>query len=117
MCQILSNMLIERPPASLDRNNPKLNEAFTKMMMQYERLTSRVSIEAPLSQLTQRQLAIADMISQGASDQDIVEALGWSKHTVRAEITKIMEKLEANNRAHIAFFVGFQQGINRSQNP
>ena len=64
-----------------------------------------------LSELTSRQLQIAVMLSQGATDRDIVEALNCSTYTVRAEIDKIMEKLGAKNRAHIAFFVGVQQGV------
>jgi DNA-binding CsgD family transcriptional regulator len=51
------------------------------------------------------------MLPQGATDRDLVEALNCSIYTVRAEIDKIMEKLGASNRAHIAFFVGVQQGV------
>ena len=79
--------------------------------MQNGHLTNGVSLETPLSRLTQRQLAISVMLSQGATDRDIVETLNCSTYTVRAEIDKIMEKLAAKNRAHIAFFVGVQQGI------
>ena len=64
-----------------------------------------------LSELTNRQLQIAVILSQGATDRDLVEALNCSIYTVRAEIDKIMEKLGASNRAHIAFFVGVQQGV------
>ena len=72
-----------------------------------ERVTGREG----LCELTGRQLKIALLIAQGSTDQDIADVLGCSVATVRSEINQIVSKLEANNRAHIAYFVGLRHGV------
>jgi DNA-binding CsgD family transcriptional regulator len=64
-----------------------------------------------LGELTQRQIRVAVMISQGATDRDIMQNMQCSIYTVRSEIDQIIDKLGANNRAHIAYFVGLWQGL------
>jgi DNA-binding NarL/FixJ family response regulator len=79
--------------------------------MQMQDLIARVWGEAGLCELTQRQMKVALMISQGSTDRDIMQQLLCSIYTVRSEIEQIIDKLGANNRAHIAYFVGLRQGI------
>lgn len=79
--------------------------------MQIQDLIARVWGESGLGELTQRQMKVAVMISQGSTDRDIMQHLHCSIYTVRSEIEQIIDKLGANNRAHIAYFVGLRQGI------
>lgn len=79
--------------------------------MQIKDLIARVWGETGLGELTQRQMKVAVMISQGSTDRDIMQNLHCSIYTVRSEIEQIIDKLGANNRAHIAYFVGLRQGI------
>jgi DNA-binding NarL/FixJ family response regulator len=79
--------------------------------MQIQDLIARVWGETGLGELTQRQMKVAVMISQGSTDRDIMQNLHCSIYTVRSEIEQIIDKLGANNRAHIAYFVGLRQGI------
>ena len=61
-------------------------------------------------QLEHQQYAIARMIALGATDQEIGEYLNISTYTVRSEINKIMDFLNADNRPHVAYLVGLRQG-------
>jgi len=79
--------------------------------MQMQDLIARVWGEAGIRELTQRQKQVALMISQGETDRGIMQQLQCSIYTVRSEIEQIIDKLGANNRAHIAYFVGLRQGI------
>jgi len=63
-----------------------------------------------IDQLKHRRNAIARMIALGATDKEISEHLNVSTFTVRADINKLMEELNAKNRAHVAYLVGLRQG-------
>ena len=71
----------------------------------------RVMGKQGFGELTGRQLKIALLIAQGSTDRAIAEVVGCSVATVRSEINQITSKLEANNRAHIAYLVGLRHGV------
>lgn len=52
--------------------------------------------------LSERQISIALMISDGLSNGEIAENLGFSEATVRYETVKLYERLRVKNRAHAA---------------
>lgn len=53
-------------------------------------------------ELTPRQLEIAIMVAQGASNREIGEALYLSEHTVKIQIGQALEKLGLRNRQQLA---------------
>ena len=56
----------------------------------------------PNINLTDRQIKVLQLISNGYEDKFIAETLGISVHTVRAFVHRIITKLEAKNRLHAA---------------
>ena len=56
----------------------------------------------PNIHLTDRQIKVLQLISNGYEDKVIAETLGISVHTVRAFVHRIITKLEAKNRLHAA---------------
>lgn len=56
----------------------------------------------PNINLTDRQIKVLQLISNGYEDKVIAETLGISVHTVRAFVHRIITKLEAKNRLHAA---------------
>lgn len=60
------------------------------------------SDKKPNINLTDRQVKVLLLISNGYEDKFIAETLGISVHTVRAFVHKIIAKLEAKNRLHAA---------------
>ena len=52
--------------------------------------------------LTQRELSIAQMISDGASNPEIAEALFLSRKTVERHVSNVLAKTGARNRAELA---------------
>lgn len=58
--------------------------------------------------LTNRENQIAMMVSEGATNKEIAEALFISEHTVKIHLGNILEKLNLRNRQQIAAHVGKQ---------
>jgi DNA-binding CsgD family transcriptional regulator len=60
--------------------------------------------------LTERERAVAALIAQGKSNQEIATALVVSKRTVETHVSNVMAKLGATSRAHVvAWAIG--QGL------
>jgi LuxR family transcriptional regulator, transcriptional regulator of spore coat protein len=51
--------------------------------------------------LTERQLDVLELVSEGYSDEEIGGKLGIARKTVRNHLDVIRVKLEARNRAHV----------------
>lgn len=63
-----------------------------------------------LSELTEREAAILRLLAQGASNQEIAEALDVSEKTVRNRLSEIFSKLRLNNRTQAALYA-LREGI------
>ena len=63
-----------------------------------------------LSELTEREAAILRFLAQGASNQEIAEALEVSEKTVRNRLSEIFSKLRLNNRTQAALYA-LREGI------
>ena len=63
-----------------------------------------------LSELTEREAAILRLLAQGASNQEIAEALSVSEKTVRNRLSEIFSKLRLNNRTQAALYA-LREGI------
>ena len=55
--------------------------------------------------LTQREKEVADLLTLGASNQQIAHLLGISENTVKMHVTHIFAKLEVRNRTKAAFLL------------
>jgi predicted ATPase/DNA-binding CsgD family transcriptional regulator len=62
----------------------------------------QAAASSALTPLTQRELEIAQLISTGATNGQIAEALLISKETVKSHIRNILKKLEIDSRVQIA---------------
>jgi len=61
----------------------------------------RSEIAARLAQLTPREQEVMDMVTEGASNKEIAQALGVSAKTVEAHRARVMEKMEASSLADL----------------
>ena len=66
--------------------------------------------EHKLSDLTEREADILRLLAQGASNQEIAEALQVSEKTVRNRLSEIFSKLRLNNRTQAALYA-LREGI------
>jgi DNA-binding NarL/FixJ family response regulator len=66
--------------------------------------SDRVSLETQY-RMSARQLAIARMIADGATNREIAKALYFSESTARYETIKIYERLQVKNRAQAAALI------------
>lgn len=57
------------------------------------------------TQLTEREIEVANMAAQGASNLGIAEVLGITERTVKAHLTSIFEKLDVADRLQLALKV------------
>ena len=55
--------------------------------------------------LTERELEVATAIGRGMSNAEIAAALFLSVATVKAHVTRVLDKLGAANRVHVAIQV------------
>jgi len=55
--------------------------------------------------LSNRELDVAKMISQGVSNKEIASSLCISERTVKAHLTSIFKKLHVTDRLHLALFI------------
>lgn len=58
-----------------------------------------------LTELTSREQEVAKLIAKGHSNKEICKILFLTEGTVRNYVTKILEKLELNNRTELAVFI------------
>ena len=68
---------------------------------------------APLGDLTEREVDVMGLLSEGATNKEIARALSISENTVRSHVRNIMEKLKLQNRVQAATY-GIRGGFARS---
>lgn len=65
----------------------------------------RAAARRRLDELTDRERKVARAIGQGKSNADIAAELFMSVATVKAHVTRLLSKLDADNRVRIALLV------------
>lgn len=73
-------------------------------------IASKVANRLRRPDLTPREIEVMDALVKGNSNKIIASDLGISEHTVKLHITRIMHKLQANDRTH-AVSLALQRGI------
>ncbi|XIG14491.1 helix-turn-helix transcriptional regulator [Dehalogenimonas etheniformans] len=58
--------------------------------------------------LSKRELEIAELVSQGATNKELASKLFISEHTVKVHVKNILQKLELKNRQQIAVLAATQ---------
>lgn len=81
--------------------DPKLSHNLIKIIQKNE-------LEHPLSP---QERNIIDLVSQGRKNKDIAEVLFLSEKTVRNNVSKIMKKINVNNRTEAAIFWTRQKSL------
>jgi two-component system, NarL family, response regulator len=60
--------------------------------------------------LSPRELEVLRLIARGNANKNIADRLAITEETVKSHITRVLAKLQANDRTH-AVTIGFQRGI------
>jgi DNA-binding NarL/FixJ family response regulator len=106
-------LLKDTPPADIVRavravaaGEPMLSPAITRRLIGHvtdsEGDERRRNARAQLDRLTEREREVAVAIGLGKSNAEISRELYMSVATVKAHVSRILEKLELNNRVQIA---------------
>lgn len=84
------------------QGKPWLSPEITRMLMRNS--TLKMSFTSSVEALTERELDVLKLITQGYSDVDIANELVISKATVRFHVTNILNKLQLKNRTQAALY-------------
>lgn len=57
------------------------------------------------SELTERELAVAEEVGKGASNREIAQTLGVSERTVKAHLSVVFEKMQVRDRVQLALLM------------
>ncbi len=67
--------------------------------------------KGPLSELTARQMQIADLVARGQTNRAIAHQLGISEHTVEHHLSDIFSRLRLKSRTQLAHMLGQSESI------
>lgn len=67
--------------------------------------SAEASVQDGVSDLTARQIDVARLVGEGASNKEIARRLGITDRTVKAHLTTIFEKLDVADRLQLALYV------------
>jgi NarL family two-component system response regulator LiaR len=85
-----------------------------RMLEEFRRLSqqARKLPEEDVPSLTRREQEVLSLVAQGASDQEIAQALTISIHTVKSHMRNILSKLHLGQR-HEAALYALREGLIR----
>lgn len=109
-------LLKDTPPADIvaavrrvARGEPILSPGIVRRLIQRatasERDAERAAAKARLERLSEREREVAGAVAAGWSNAGIAADLHLSLPTVKAHVSRILDKLELNNRVQIALIV------------
>jgi two-component system response regulator DegU len=82
-------------------NRPKLS---WRVLREFQDFTlNKKYVENALDSLTSKELQILKLICEGNSNKQIGDILGTSEQTIKNQVSSILRKLNANDRAHAVF--------------
>jgi two-component system, NarL family, response regulator DegU len=82
-------------------NRPKLS---WRVLREFQDLSlNRRYVENALESLTSKELEVLKLICEGNSNKQIGDILGTSEQTIKNQVSSILRKLNANDRAHAVF--------------
>ncbi|MFO0659150.1 MAG: response regulator transcription factor [Polyangiaceae bacterium] len=78
-------------------------EVGRKVMAEFRRLSAMVPPSSPLANsLSARELEVVRLLAAGATNKDIAVALNLAEGTVKNHVTRVLEKLEVDDRTQAA---------------
>ena len=81
-----------------------LDPQVTQRVLQRIRQTERLLDASAFHDLSDRELEVLFLVSQGKSNREIAEVLGLSEKTVRNHVSNLLEKLGKSNRIELATY-------------
>lgn len=88
-------------------NRPKLGWRVLREFQEFA--LNRKYVENALESLTSKELQVLKLICEGNSNKQIGDILGTSEQTIKNQVSSILRKLNANDRAH-AVFIAAREG-------
>jgi DNA-binding NarL/FixJ family response regulator len=71
----------------------------------------REDVRAKLNALSAREREVAEIVGQGCSNADIAARLHMSVATVKAHVSRLLDKLDVENRVQVALLVAELKGV------
>ncbi len=84
------------------RNEAVLHPDVAARLMQ--EFSTRHSMEAPIEQLTEREMDVLRLIARGKSNKEIADALVISEKTVKTHVSNLLSKLHLADRTQAAIY-------------
>jgi len=82
-------------------NRPKLSWRVLREFQEFA--LNRKYVENALESLTSKELQVLKLICEGNSNKQIGDILGTTEQTIKNQVSSILRKLNANDRAHAVF--------------
>jgi DNA-binding NarL/FixJ family response regulator len=89
---------------AVGRGEALLDPAVTQRVFQEVRKAAREEEAAAFSDLTQQEMHVLQLVSEGRTNRQIAEALFLGEGTVRNYVSSILSKLSVRNRAEAAAY-------------
>ncbi|MCB0204907.1 MAG: response regulator transcription factor [Caldilineae bacterium] len=87
----------------------------TRLLDEFRKVAEQAptqSLPAEAGDLSQREVEVLRLVSQGLPNREIAAALNLSEHTVKSHLANILDKLQLRSRAHAAAYA-VQAGLVR----
>jgi two-component system response regulator DevR len=89
---------------AVGRGEALLDPQVTQRVLQQMRHASQQLDASAFRDLTQREMEVLLLLSQGKSNQDIADSLSLSEKTVRNHVSNLLNKLGLSNRVELATY-------------
>ncbi len=68
-----------------------------------------------MEKLTEREITILELLTQGLDNKEIAKIIHISRHTVKAHMSAIIKKLDAKNRTNAVYIAAIRHLINSNE--
>ncbi len=68
-----------------------------------------------MEKLTEREITILELLTQGLDNKEIAEIIHISRHTVKAHMSAIIKKLDAKNRTNAVYIAAIKHLIQKNE--
>jgi NarL family two-component system response regulator LiaR len=89
---------------AVHRGEARLHPDILRKLMQQVAVQPAPGREAPLENLTERELDVVHLVAKGCSNHEIAESLVISEKTVKTHISNILGKLHLEDRTQLAIY-------------
>lgn len=101
--QIASNDLV-RAIETVARGEALLDPGLTRKVLARMRETARRDAMSPFADLTEQELNVLALVTEGKTNREIAEGLFLGEGTVRNYVSNVLGKLKVSNRAEAAAY-------------